>query len=121
MDGHYFENMEVSNSHVADSIVIVSEGNVYEISGIQSNVSMNQRMKERNHTRYDDLIRLKISDDGTLGWVVVQVRAEGVRYNEQGTVSGKLEFVSAWIELYEKINGQWEMVGNVSNLQPGRK
>ena len=108
---------------VADSIIIVSEGEVYEISGLQSNESMNQRMKERNHSRYDDLIRpiVKISDDGSLAWVIVQVSAEGVRYNEKGDVSGPLEFVSAWIELYEKINGEWKMVGNVSNLQPGRK
>ena len=50
-------------------------------------------------------------------WVIVQVQARGLQVTEQG---GKkpLEFVSAWIELYEKRNGRWYRVGNVSNFRP---
>ena len=123
MDGHYFENMEVANRATADSLVIVSAGEVYHISGIQSNETLNKRMTGRDHVRYDDLIRpiIRISEDGTLGWVIVQVQAEGVRYDASGAVNGPLEFTSAWIELYEKVDGEWKMTGNVSNFQPGLK
>jgi hypothetical protein len=60
---------------------------------------------------------VKVSQDGSLGWVIAQVEARG----EQTTASGKtepLEFVSAWVELYEKQNGRWLPVGNVSNFKP---
>jgi len=33
-----------------------------------------------------------------------------------GTVP--VEFVSAWIELYRKVDGRWMRTGNVSNFRP---
>lgn len=59
---------------------------------------------------------VRVSDDGTLGWVVAEVEAEGTR-----TEDGKEEpvsFVSAWIELYAKADGSWRRVGNVSSFRP---
>ena len=60
---------------------------------------------------------VQVSGDGTLGWVIVQVEARGSQTNAAG---GKtpLEFVSAWIELYEKRDGRWLRTGNVSNFKP---
>lgn len=60
---------------------------------------------------------IKVSSDGTLGWVMVQVQARGVQTTTEGGRE-PLEFVSAWIELYEKRDGRWLRVGNVSNFRP---
>jgi hypothetical protein len=57
-----------------------------------------------------------VSRDGTLGWVVVQVEAKGVQQTAGGTEP--IGFVCAWIELYEKRDGRWYRVGNVSNFRP---
>lgn len=57
------------------------------------------------------------SVDGTLGWVVVQVKAQGVQATPSGAKE-PLEFVSAWIELYQKRQGRWWRTGNVSNFKP---
>jgi hypothetical protein len=56
-------------------------------------------------------------NDGSLGWVIVQVGARGVQTAEDGTKK-PIEFVSAWVELYEKRDGRWYGVGNVSNFRP---
>lgn len=63
---------------------------------------------------YRDMVPpiVKVSDDGTLGWVIVQVEAKGVR------AGNSFEFQSAWVELYEKRAGAWVNVGNVSNFKP---
>jgi hypothetical protein len=58
----------------------------------------------------------RVSADGTLGWVVVQVGAKGLRTTPDGRRE-PLEFVSAWIEMYEKRDGRWLRVGNVSNFR----
>lgn len=58
----------------------------------------------------------KVSADGTLGWVVAQVEAKGEQTGPDGTPE-PLEFVSAWVELYEKRDGRWAAVGNVSNFK----
>ena len=67
---------------------------------------------------YRDLVEpvVKVSKDGTLGWVIVQVKARGVQTTDTGKKE-PLEFVSAWIELYEKRDGRWISVGNLSNFK----
>jgi hypothetical protein len=50
--------------------------------------------------------------------VIVQVEAKGEQTQPDGTVA-PLEFVSSWISLYEKRNGRWVGIGNVSNFKPG--
>jgi len=59
---------------------------------------------------------VRVSDDGTLGWVIAEVEVNGMNVTEG--VETKVEVVWAWIELYEKQSGTWKMVGNVSNRQP---
>ena len=60
----------------------------------------------------------KVSKDGSLGWVIAQIEANGEQTGPDGTVAS-IEFVSSWIELYEKRGGRWLRVGNVSNFKPG--
>jgi hypothetical protein len=59
---------------------------------------------------------VKVSKDGTLGWVIAQVEARGVQTGDDGRKE-PLEFVSAWIELYEKRGGRWVSTGNLSNFK----
>ena len=58
-----------------------------------------------------------ISDDGTLGWLITEVEVRGTHVAEDGTET-PVEAIWAWIELYRKRDGQWTMVGNVSNRRP---
>ena len=104
-------------------MVFVSDGDIYTMTGEQSDIMLDRIMASRDYTVYADLIRpiVKISEDGTLGRVIAQVSARGVRFDVNGAPSGPLEFVSAWIALYEKVQGQWRLTGNVSNLRPGRQ
>jgi len=67
---------------------------------------------------YRDLAEpiVKVSRDGTLGWVIAQVEGRGVQATEAGAKE-PVEFVSAWIELYEKRGGRWVSIGNLSNFK----
>lgn len=70
---------------------------------------------------YRDLVppEVRLSADGTLGWVLVQVRGEGVQSAADSSGTPRpLAFTSAWIELYEKRDGRWWRTGNVSNFLP---
>jgi len=70
-------------------------------------------------TVYRDLVEpiVKVSADGTLGWLIAQVEVEGTQKTAEGN-EVPFRFVSAWIELYEKIDGRWLCTGNVSNMKP---
>lgn len=58
-----------------------------------------------------------VSQDGTLGWLIAEVETRGVQRADDGTES-PVEATWAWIELYEKQEGVWRGVGNVSNRRP---
>ncbi len=68
---------------------------------------------------YRDMVppAVKVSKDGSLGWVIVQVEASGVQDGASGALH-EIKFQSNWIELYEKRDGEWLRVGNVSNFAP---
>ncbi len=68
---------------------------------------------------YEDLIEpvVQVSPDGQLGWVIARVGARGLQEKGDGT-SERVEFVCAWIELYESRDGRWFRVGNVSSFAP---
>ncbi len=123
MDGHFFGITADMKSEQSDSMYIVSDGEIYTVQGHQPEAMIDRIMATRDYTVYDDLIRpkIEISEDGSLGWVIAKIYAEGIRYDENGKTTGPLEFTCAWIELYEKVDGKWKMKGNVSNFQPGRK
>lgn len=76
-------------------------------------------LEQTEFSEYRDLIPpiIKVSADGTLGWVVAQVKVVGVRTMPDGQEIA-FEAVWAWIELYEKIDGRWLCTGNVSNAKP---
>ncbi len=119
MDDHLFERIDGLRSIRNDSFVVVNRGEVITMNGSEFDAGMSDIMQGKDHYKYDDLIRpiVRISDDGTLGWVIVQVRVEGVMLDENGKPAGPFEFESAWIELYEKVDGHWKMTGNVSNFK----
>lgn len=123
MDGHYFGQTNEMKKQQSETMIMVSEGEIYHIPGNQPDAMIDRIMSNRDYTTYDDLVRpiVQISGDGQLGWVIAQVSAKGIRFDEDGNPKGPLEFVCTWIELYEKVDGQWRMKGNVSNFQPGLK
>ncbi|HUE89405.1 MAG TPA: nuclear transport factor 2 family protein [Vicinamibacterales bacterium] len=59
---------------------------------------------------------VEVSPDGQLGWVIVQVEVAGTQIAPDSSTAS-IQAVWAWIELYRKVDGQWKLVGNVSNRQ----
>jgi hypothetical protein len=70
-------------------------------------------------TEYRDMVEpvVQVSPDGNLGWVIAQVEARGKQVSQDGTEE-LISFQWAWIELYERRDGRWFRVGNLSNFKP---
>jgi hypothetical protein len=103
----------------APDMVIVNRGEVTRPTLDERRAGFGSYLGRTVFSEYRDLAEpiVKVSDDGTLGWVIVQVTARGIQSTEGGEKQ-PIEFVSAWIELYGKRNGRWYGVGNVSNFRP---
>ena len=57
---------------------------------------------------------VRVSEDGSLGWVIAEVEIVGESRGEDGEPRA-FQDVWAWIELYERTEDGWRMTGNVSN------
>ena len=120
MDAHLLGDPGMMRGYFADEGVVVYQGEIIPAAAAENEAMMARIFGSRIHDSYDDLVRprVEVSADGTLGWVVAQVGARGVMLDSNGVEAGPLEFTSAWISMFRKIDGDWKMVGNVSNFKP---
>lgn len=116
---HRESNIDLLLEAEEDGYVVSSQGGVSHPDRDARRQMLGPYLKSTRFSAYRDQIPpvVKVSNDGSLGWVVAQVEARGEQTAPDGTVL-PVEFVSSWIELYEKRGGRWLRVGNVSNFKP---
>jgi ketosteroid isomerase-like protein len=103
----------------ADDIILVSRGELLFPRKADRIAQFERYLGRVEFEEYHDLVDpiVRVSKDGTLGWLIAQVRISGTSTNSEGE-SIPFDWTWAWIELYEKRNGQWKRVGEVSNMKP---
>ena len=102
-----------------DTYVMVNRGEVLHPDKDARRARLGPYLNSTTFHKYADLIepQVRLSDDGSLGWVIAQVQIVGTRSMPDGS---NIDFDDtwAWIELYEKQEGHWLRIGNVSNHKP---
>jgi ketosteroid isomerase-like protein len=61
---------------------------------------------------------IKISDDGTMAWLIGNVRVTGTQKQGDGSYTS-INFVSAWLAVYEKQEGAWRLVASAITEKKG--
>jgi hypothetical protein len=120
MRAHRESDVEILLEDEAADYVVAGRGEITRPTIEQRRTRLGGYLKSTTFEMYIDLTEpvVELSQDGTLGWVIVQIQARGLQSREAGPPE-PVEFVSAWIELYEKREGgRWYRVGNVSNFKP---
>jgi hypothetical protein len=119
MRAHRESNADLLLRSDAPDFVSANRGQITQPTLEERRERFRQYLGTTRFTEYIDLVPpvVQVSRDGTLGWVIVQVRAAGVQTTQDGG-SKPLAFESAWIELYEHRGDSWYRVGNVSNFKP---
>jgi len=119
MRAHRESNVDLLLAAEEDDYVVANRGEITRPDRKARREGLGSYLQQTRFSKYADKVPpiVRVSSDGSLGWVIVQVEARGEQTTPTGTVK-PLEFVSAWIELYEKRNGRWVRVGNMSNFKP---
>lgn len=102
----------------AEQIVLVSRGEVEFPTKAERFYRFERYLKSVEFEEYRDLISpiVRVSDDGTLGWLIAQVKIAGTRTSGDGEQT-PVDAIWAWIELYEKHEGSWIRIGEVSSFK----
>jgi hypothetical protein len=116
MEAHRKGDVELLLRADAEDFVLGSRGQISRPSLEQRRQFLGPYLRGVRFAEYIDVVApvVHVSADGTMGWVVAQIKARGT---ELGGAGRSVEFESAWIELYEKRGGAWRRVGNVSNFK----
>jgi hypothetical protein len=119
MQAHRESNAALMMRAEAPDYVVANRGQLTQPTLDARQNLFQQYLSTTRFTEYADMIPpvVRVSNDNSLGWVIAQVRASGVQTTKDGA-SRPLSFESAWIELYERRDGKWLRVGNVSNFKP---
>jgi hypothetical protein len=119
MRAHRKSDIDLLLAAEEDDYVVANRGEITRPDRRARRERLGPYLRQTRFTTYRDKVPpvVRVSADGSLGWVIVQVEARGEQTTPSGTVE-PIEFESAWIELYEKRNGRWFRVGNVSNFKP---
>lgn len=101
----------------SDDYVLVNRGEVSNPTKQERRERFGPYFEKTVFYEYKDLVPpiVQVSDGKDMAWLIAQVEVSGSQM-----VSGQeqpLQFVSAWIELYEKRDGTWVQTGNVSNFR----
>jgi hypothetical protein len=117
MRAHLESNIDLLLEDEAAEYVVAGRGKVTRPTIAERRARLGPYLDRTRFQEYRDVAEpvVSVSSDGTLGWVIVQVQARGIQTAPDGKKE-TVEFMSAWIELYQKRNGRWYRVGNVSNF-----
>ena len=119
MRAHRESNADLLLGAEAPDSVSANRGQITQPTLEERRARFQQYLGATRFSEYVDVVPpvVRVSNDGSLGWVIAQVRASGVQTTQDGT-SRPLAFESAWIELYERRGDSWQRIGNVSNFKP---
>ncbi len=115
---HQQSSIELLLEDEAADYVVAGRGEVTRPTIADRRARLGPYLERTTFQEYRDVAEpvVSVSTDGTLGWVIVQVQARGIQTAPDGKKE-TVEFMSAWIELYQKRKGRWYRVGNVSNFR----
>ena len=119
IEAHLKGDAEWLAGHSSDSFFSVDRGEVSFPSAAEREAMFRSYLGATTFTEYRDLREpvVRVSDDGSLAWMAVQVKVAGAQKDASGG-ERPLEFVSAWVMLYEKRDGEWVRAGVASTFKP---
>ncbi|UCC48977.1 MAG: hypothetical protein JSV41_02035 [Gemmatimonadota bacterium] len=103
----------------SEQLVVVSRGEVEFPTREERFHQFERYFESVEFEQYRDLIGpiVRVSDDRTLGWLIAQVKIAGRQTSSDGE-QVPIDAIWAWIELYEKHDGRWSRIGEVSSVRP---
>ena len=113
---HCLGDADLLASLTAPTATIANRGSVVETNPAEMATRFTSVFERRKYSAYIDTALPRVSADNRVGWVAVQVNAQGhTPANDQS-----FDEHWAWVMMAEKIDGKWLMTGNASNLRPQR-
>lgn len=118
-DAHFKTDVALLQQRSPETMLSVSNGQVRRTTKDAQRAMFTAYFAGARYDAWDDLEEpiIRISDDASMAWMIVRLRVRRVQKDAQG-VERDQSFVYAGIMTYEKRDGRWMKVANVSTVEP---
>lgn len=115
---HFDKNLDFFTQGISEKFISVKNGEILRPSLQEISTQVQDYLSHATFSEYRDLQKpiIGFSKDGSLAWAIVQVKVKGDRRLDDGTVR-KIDFVCAWLTLYEKTAHGWDVLAEVSTFR----
>ncbi len=114
---HFQTSVERLAEHQAEDFIYVGNGDITHISRADFIETFTRLFHNTTYFEWDDIEPpiVHISEDATLAWMMVRNRVRRTQIQNDGSEVER-KFIYAGIMTYEKQNGKWMRIANVSTF-----
>ncbi len=118
IEAHLNKNVDFMVRDISDDYFAVSRGEINKPSPEKMKSDLSGYINNTVFSEYRDLEEpiIGFSKDGSLAWAVFKVKVAGRLSTEDGS-ERKVDFICAWIALYERQDDKWILLGDVSTFK----
>lgn len=118
-EAHFKTDVELLLADNPEEFVSVSAGKINRPRKADTRKMFTEYFRGAKYFEWDDIEEpiVRVSKDGSMGWMITRVRVRRVQKDKSGREVEE-KFVYAGIMTYEKRDGKWMRVANVSTFEP---
>jgi hypothetical protein len=115
---HFQTDVDLLLSRHPEEFIAVRDGKIYRPKKADTRKMFTESFKGATYFEWDDLEPpiISVSNDGSLGWIIVHLKMRRTKKDAAGAEKEE-KFVYAGIMTYEKRDGRWIKVANVSTFE----
>ncbi len=118
-EAHFKTDVELLQRSAPEEFITVNGGKIYRVTKSDERKHFTDYLKDAKYYEWDDVEEpiIRISKDGSMAWMITRIRVRRTQKNDTGT-EREQKFIYAGIMTYEKRDGKWIRVANVSTFEP---
>ena len=112
-EAHFKTDVDLLQLRSPDEFIAVSDGKIYRTKKADERKQFAEYFKGAKYYEWDDVEEpiVRISKDGSLAWMITRLRVRRVQKGNER------RFIYAGIMTYERQDGRWMRVANVSTFE----
>src|SRR5437764_7699713 len=119
-ESHFKTDVDRLLENSPEEFISVGRGKINRSSKDDARKMFTGYFRDAKYYEWDDVEEpiIRISNDASMAWMITRTRVRRVQKTADGTEKEE-KFVYAGIMTYEKRDGRWMRVANVSTSEPG--
>ena len=117
-EAHFRTDIEQLQVSAPKEFITVSGGKIYRVTKSAELKHFTDYFKGAKYYEWDDVEEpiIRISKDGSMGWMITRIQVRRTQKSGAGAETER-KFIYAGIMTYEKRDGKWVRVANVSTFE----